>query len=249
MNELAGAATGAVTVDASPAPAGSEGDYANRLRWGPRLLGRFASEPALAITACYLFIGAVGLFSSYWYYRALGIPVLEYYQVSDFLIAGLRDGFNFLALLAMLALGLVAYSSAWFELRNPERVRQLRRHWWARLWFNRYASPLRKRRWHDPSPELALLLGTLLGGGVLMVDHANDRAQAVRDGAGRPLRITLQGDARPLQGEARLVGTSSSHVFLHWPANGRTEALPVEAVARIEHLPRMPSPKPPMEQP
>lgn len=215
-------------------------EYANRMAWGPRVLARLARDPALGITAAYVFVGAVGLWSSYWYYRALGIPVLEYYQISDFLIAGLRDPFNFVALLAMLLVGLLSYSSAWYELRNPGRVAELRRRWWGRLWFNRYASPHRVRRWYDPSPELVLLLGVLLGGGSLMITHARDRADGVRAGAGTPLRITLQGERDPLQGHARLVGTSSSHVFLFWPANGRAEALPVEAVARIEHLPRRP---------
>lgn len=216
------------------------GGFANRMRWGPRVLARLVREPGLAITASYLFVGAVGLWSSYWYYRALGIPVLEYYQASDFLIAGLRDPYNFLALLVALALGLISYSSAWYALRHPERVAQLRRRWWGWLWFNPLADPHRARRWYDLSPELALLLAVLLGGGALMVEHARDRAHALRAGAGTPLRITLQGDRLALQGQARLAGTSSSHVFLYWPANGRSEALPAEAVARIEHLPRRP---------
>ncbi len=211
-------------------------EYANRLRWGPRALARLAREPALAITASYLFVGAVGLWSSYWYYRALGIPVLEYYQASDFLIAGLRDPFNFVILLVALALGLLSYSSAWYELQHPQRVAALRKRWWGWLWFNSYASPHRERRWYDLSPELALALGVLFGGGAVMMSHAHDRADALRAGEGTPLRITLQGERAPLQGEARLAGTSSSHLFLYWPANGRTEALPAESVARIEYL-------------
>jgi hypothetical protein len=214
--------------------------FANRLGWGPRMLSRLVREPALAITVSYLFVGAVGLWSSYWYYRALGIPVLEYYQASDFLIAGLRDPYNFLALSIALALGLISYSSAWYALRHPERVAALRRRWWGWLWFNPLADPHRTRRWYDLPPELALTLAVLLGGGALMVEHARDRAHALRAGEGTPLRITLQGDRLPLQGQARLAGTSSSHLFLYWPANGRTEALPAEAVARIEHLPRRP---------
>lgn len=215
-------------------------EYANRMGWGPRALTRLAREPALAITVGYLFVGAVGLWSSYWYYRALRIPVLEYYQASDFLIAGLRDPYNFLALLFALALGLMSYSSAWYALRHPDRVAALRRRWWGWLWFNPLADPHRARRWYDVSPELALGLAVLLGGGALMVEHARARAHALRAGEGSPLRITLQGEQLPLQGEARLAGTSSSHLFLYWPANGRTEALPAEAVARIEHLPRRP---------
>lgn len=213
-------------------------EYANRLGWGPRVLSRLVREPALAITASYLFVGVVGLWSSYWYYRTLGIPVLEYYQVSDFLIAGLRDPFNFLILLVALTLGLVSYSSAWYELHNPGRVARLRQRWWGRVWFNRFASPHRVRRWYDLSPEAALALGVLLGGGTVMMSYAIDRADALRAGGGAPLRITLQGERLPLQGDARLAGTSSSHVFLYWPANGRTEALPAQSVARIEYLPR-----------
>lgn len=223
-----------------PAPDPAPGGYANRMRWGPRALARLAREPALAITLAYLFVGAVGLWSSVWYYRALGIPVLEYYQASDFLVAGLRDPVNFLLLVLVVALGLVSYSSSWYELRQPGRVDAMRRHWWGRLWFNRFASPRRARRWFDLSPELALGLATLLGGGTMLIEHATRRAEAIRSGAGIPLRITLQGERAPLQGQARLAGTSSSHVFLYWPANGRSEALPVEAVARIEHLPRRP---------
>ena len=224
----------AVPAKAPPA------EYANRMGWGPRALVRLAQEPALAITASYLFVGAVGLWSSYWYYRSLGIPVLEYYQISDFLIAGLRDPYNFLVLLIALGAGLLSFSSAWYELHHPERVTKLRRRWWGRLWFNRYSSPHRVRRWYDLSPELSVALCVLLGGGALMMNHARHRADALRAGEGRPLRITLQGESAPLQGTARLAGTSSNHVFLVWPANGRTEALPTESVARVEYLPRTP---------
>lgn len=223
-----------------PAPGG----YANRMRWGPRVVARLVREPALAITLAYLFVGAVGLWSSVWYYRALGIPVLEYYQAGDFLVAGLRDPVNFLLLLLVIAVGLVSYSSSWYELRHPARVDAMRRRWWGRLWFNRFASPRRARRWFDLSPEGALVLATVFGGGTMLIEHATRRAEALRAGAGAPLRITLQGERLPLQGHARLAGTSGSHVFLYWPANGRSEALPVGAVGRIEHLPRVPARRP-----
>lgn len=216
---------------------GSE-EFANRPGWGLRLFSRLVREPALAITAGYLFVGAVGVWSSYWLYRHFEIPILEYYQASDFLIAGLRDPYNFLALFLVLVLGLFSYSSAWFELRNQARVEALRRHWWARVWFNRWSSPHRRRRWYDVSPESIILAMTLIVGGSLMIDRAEVRAESLRAGETKPLRITLQGESLPLQGDARLIGTSSTHVFLLWPANGRVEALPVQSVARIEHLPR-----------
>lgn len=229
----------ASTKGAAAGPAEVPTEFANRPGWGLRALSRIGREPALAITACYVFVGAVGVWSSYWYYGALGIPILEYYQVSDFLIAGLRDPYNFLALLGVLALALLSYSSAWYELRNPGHVERLRRRWWWRIWFNRWSSPHRPRRWYDLPPESIVLLLVFVSGGSLMVDHATSRAETLRAGGGHPLRVTLQGAHLPLQGEARLAGTSSTHVFLVWPANGRVEALPAQSVARIEHLPRV----------
>lgn len=242
MSDLAPAATIA-PVPAGPAAgqariAEGAAGYANRPGWGLRLLSRLRREPALAVTAGYLFVCAVGLWSSYWYYRALRIPVLEYYQASDFLVAGLRDPFNFVAVGVAVLAGVVSYSSAWFELRQPARVQALRRHWWGRLWFNRYASPLRQRRWYDVAPETALVLAVVLGGGSVMANHAMERADAWLAGSGKPVRVTLQGAEAPLQGSARLAGVSASHLFLVWPANGRVEALPLESVARMEYLPR-----------
>ena len=58
------------------------------------------------------------------------------------------------------------------------------------------------------------------------------------DGGGEAVRVTLGGDALPLQGTARLLGTTGGYVYLDWPANGRTEVLVQENVSRIEVLPR-----------
>ena len=225
--------------DAQPAQPMTSDDYANRMRWLPRLIPLIKREPGLAITLAYFLVGAVGLWSSYWYYREFGLPILEDYQVSDFLIAGLRDPFNFLALLVMLAVALLAYLTAWYEIRHPETVAALRdEKFWGRLVFPRHASPFRRRRWYDLSPEAVVLLGLVLGSGSVMISHADDRADEIKQGGGTPLRVTLSGERLPLQGEARLIGTTSTHLLLYWPANGRTEVMSHEAVARIERLTR-----------
>lgn len=230
-------------ADTAPAPVVAlqplkPDDYANRMRWLPRIIPLFKREPALAITLSYLLVGAIGLWSSYWYYREFGIPILEYYQVGDFLVAGLRDPFNFFALLLMGSVAFIAYGAAWYEIQNPEKVATLRERWWGRIIFMQYSSPFRQRRWHDISPEATVLLALLLGGGSMMMSHADARADVLKRGEGTPLKITLMGSDAPLQGEARLIGTSSTHLFLYWPANGRTEILAHEAIARIERLPR-----------
>ncbi|MDO5610267.1 MAG: hypothetical protein Q4G62_05755 [Pseudomonadota bacterium] len=214
-------------------------EYANRLYWWPRMVRLFKQEPALAITLSYLLVGLVGVWSSYWYYRQFGIPILQYYQVSDFLISGLREPLNFLALLLIFGFSaLVHIGTVNYEIRNPVRVARMRKTRWGRLWFPEAASAFRRRRWYDIPPELIIFLACAIGGGSVMMSKAEQRADQLRAGLGAPLAITLQGSPLPLQGDARLIGTSSSHIFLYWPANGRTEAVASSSLARIERLPR-----------
>lgn len=234
-----GMSENAATPATAPAPQPpAPRDYANRMRWLPRIIPLFKREPALAITLSYLLVGAIGLWSSYWYYREFGLPILEYYQVGDFLIAGLRDPLNYMAFLMMLLVGLLAYSVTWYEMRYPDKVVTLRQRKWGRLLFPEYASAFRPRRWYDLSPELVITLGLMLGSGSVMVSHADTRASEIKSGGGTRLRITLAGERLSLQGEARLIGTSTTHIFVYWPSNGRTEIFVHEAVARIERLPR-----------
>lgn len=203
------------------------------------MLQLFKQEPALAITLSYLLVGLVGLWSSYWYYREFGISILQYYQVSDFLISGLREPVNFLALVLIFGFSaFVHVGTVNYEIRNPVRVARMRKTWWGRLWFPDIASAFRKRRWYDVPPELAIFLACAFGGGSVMMSKAEKRADEIRAGQGTALAITLQGSLQPLQGNARLIGTTASHIFLYWPSNGRTEAVSSQSVARIERLPR-----------
>ncbi|WWW35047.1 hypothetical protein V8017_19585 [Stenotrophomonas rhizophila] len=48
-------------------------------------------EPALIVSAGYVLLSLLGLWSSYFFYRGFQLSILDYLQVSDFLVAGLRD--------------------------------------------------------------------------------------------------------------------------------------------------------------
>ncbi len=217
---------------------GEHAEYAHRLSWGIQVWQRLKRDPALAVTLAYLVVAAIGVWSSYWYYRSFRIDILDYFQASDFIVAGLRDPMSFVFLGVMLLAALVSYAPSAYELRQPQKVEAWRKRWWGRVVFLEFASPFRRRRWHDISPEAAILLALALGGGSLLMIRAADRAAAIVANAGRPLQVTLAGSTRPLLGEARLIGTSSAYVFLYWPANGRAEALPQQALSRLEMLPR-----------
>lgn len=214
------------------------GRYANRFLWFPRVLALLREQPALTVSVGYLLLALIGLWSSYWFYRGFGIAIIEYYEVSDFLIAGLRDPYNLLALVGISALMAVAYAPALYELRSREKVAEYRRRWWGRIVFPGFGSPFRLRRWYDMSNDGIITFAIFLGAGALMIGHAEERVASLVAGGGKPVRVTLLGHVDPLQGQARVLGTSTDFVFLYWPSNGRTEAVAKDTLGRIEMLPR-----------
>ncbi len=48
-------------------------------------------EPALIVSAGYVLLSLLGLWSSYFFYLRFQLSILDYLQISDFLVAGLRD--------------------------------------------------------------------------------------------------------------------------------------------------------------
>ena len=103
--------------------------------WILRVWARLSHEPTLMLSAAYLGVSFLGLWASYWFYRGFGLPILEYMQPSDYLVAGLREPVYALLLLASVA---IAWGVSWPETwrrQHPERVEALRAHWWGRLVF------------------------------------------------------------------------------------------------------------------
>lgn len=196
-------------------------------------------EPTLLFTLAYVGVTAIGIWSSYWFYRHFRISVVEYFQVGDFVVAGLREPVNLLSFGLIMALMALTYLPTYYEYRHPQQVDRIRRtHWWGRLVFPLSSSPFVRRRWYQLSPETMVFCVLLIALATLTVSHARDKARAIVDGGGQRVRVTLSGERQPLQGEARLLGTSNGYVYLYWPENGRTEVIVQESIARVETLPR-----------
>jgi hypothetical protein len=203
------------------------------------LIPLFKREPTLLFTLAYLGVTVIGIWSSYWFYRHFRIPVVEYFQVGDFVVAGLREPVNLLSFTAVMLLMALTYLPTYYEYRHAQQVDRIRKtRWWAPLVFPISSSPFVRRKWYQFSPEAMALSVLLIALATLTVSHARDKARAIVEGGGHRVRVTLSGERLPLQGEARLLGTSNGYVYLYWPENGRTEVLVQESVARIETLPR-----------
>lgn len=202
---------------------------------------RMRHEPSLMFTTAYVFVSCIGLWANFWFYRGFHLPILEYMQVTDYLVAGLRDPFYALVMVFSVAgIFLVSWPDIW-RRRHPVRVAQLQRHWWGRLLFPR--SNVYRWKGVGMTPETGLVVAALWGTAGFTAAYVHDKAADIRNGNnGSPVQVTLAGDATPQPGRARLLGTSGSFVFLWWPEQQRAEAVPIESVGRLTVLPRAAKP-------
>lgn len=195
---------------------------------------RVRREPALLFTTAYLLLSMLGLWCSYWFYRGFRLPVLDYLQASDFLVAGVRDPVYALVLLAGVGIVLLVSWPETLRLRNPARVRALcARHRGWRLLFTPSALTSWQSTGLRPLTAMVAAVGlTMVAGSALYV---SSRAQTIRqDGAGNPVLVQFSGQLSTPLRPARLLGTSSAFVFLWWPDQQRAEAVPIATIARLQ---------------
>ncbi|HEY5804607.1 MAG TPA: hypothetical protein VIT90_13015 [Lysobacter sp.] len=216
--------------------------------WVTRAWKRMLREPSLLFTVAYVFVSFIGLWANYWFYRGFDLPILEYMQASDYLVAGLRDPVYALLLLSSVLLALMVSWPETFRRDHPARVVELRRRWWGRMVFMN----VRGMYWKGVglAPETGIVLAVF--GGVVMASatYVAYKADHIREGtAGNRVEVTLAGAAAPLPHGARLLGTSGAFVFLWWPHSHRAEAVPIESIGRLQNLAPPPPRAPPAARP
>lgn len=197
-----------------------------------QLWRRVLREPSLMVTLGYVFVSFIGLWSSYWFFRGFHLPILEYMQASDFLVAGLRDPAYAILLSASVAIAVGVSWPETYRREHPERVQALRKRWWGRLVF----SDWKWGRWssvglaHETGIVVAVLWG-LIAASAAYVSAKGDR---IRNGdSGHRVEVTLAGDSVAQPRSARLLGTSSAFVFMWWPDRKVAEAVPIESIGRL----------------
>lgn len=237
------APSASVAADAAE-PARSAASPRRHPAWAVRAWQRLAAEPSLALSVGYVLVSLLGLWANYWFYRQFRLPILEYMQASDYLVAGLRDPRYLLALLLSVATALLLTWPETYRRRFPSRVLRYRRRWWGRALFPQ----ARFLRWSGlgMKPETGIVFA--VGIGMLMVTlvYVLEKAGQIREhGAGHAVQVTLSDASAPLPGQARLLGTSSAYVFLWRPRQRVAEAVPIEAVARLRSVAAEPVAAPP----
>ncbi|HTA66179.1 MAG TPA: hypothetical protein VK753_11795 [Xanthomonadaceae bacterium] len=198
-------------------------------QWNLRAL----REPTLLLTATYLATSAIGLWASYCFYKPFGIAVLDYMQPADFLVAALHDPMYFLVVLAGAFLSWIGSRIDAYRERRPHRVEAIReKRWWGPIVFPRWRDKLSDKGFTAEYVFAAMLLGIAAW---LISDYTAVQSQRVLQGQGTRIAITYNNHDKPEAKQPILLGTNTAWVFLYWPEDGTSEAVPQGQVARIDY--------------
>jgi len=156
----------------------------------------------------------IGMFYAWSYLREFGINVFNYAQVSDFLVASLKEPFTWL--LVVLAVLLVQFDnicSRRVEKKGPAR------------WIRWYASP--RYRLINNFVAVYIVLSFIF-------IYAGMQARTTKAGEGKFVDVTYaDGDAATSR---MLLGTTGQFVFLFDNLSQRVEIHPLESIDSITFL-------------
>lgn len=199
---------------------------------------RALREPTLLLTATYLATSAIGLWASYCFYKPFGIRVLDYMQPADFLVAALHDPMYFLVVAAGAFLSWLGSRIDAFRERQPQRVAAIREStWWGPLVFPPWRDKLSDRGFTAEYVFAAFLLGFAA---LLISYYTAIQSRRVLAGQGTRITITYNNHDKPEARQPVLLGSTTAWVFLYWPEDHVSEAVPQGQVARIDY--QLPAP-------
>ena len=176
-----------------------------------RLAAIFREHPALLVSALYVAASVVGMFYSWVYLRNFGINVFNYAQISDFLLASLKEPFTWgwVALAVVLIMLDNAYSRR-VGGRNPAR------------WLRWYGSP----RYRLVNNFAAMILV-----GIFIFTYASGRADDTMNGKGKLVDVSFADDEADQT--LTLLGTTGQFIFLYDVDIRRVQVHPLEAIHAI----------------
>jgi len=183
--------------------------------WLRRML---VEHPGLFASGIYFVASLVGLIYSWAFLGAFGINVSRYAELSDFLLASLKQPFTWL--LTLLAVALILMDNA-MSLRVERR------------------KPGRLFRWYgnERYRQINYLLASLMVI-VFLFAYAKMNEQKIRKGKEETVSVYLT-DASPAK-QLVILGTTSKFVFLYDHTSERVDIHPIENILMISK----PSPNP-----
>ena len=179
--------------------------------WPRRLL---SEHPAFLFSSIYVAASIVGMAFSWDYLRRFGINVFLYAEISDFMLASLKEPVTWAYVLtAIVIVGSDNAMSEWASRKTSSR------------WLRWYTSPRYR--------AINYLAGLVIF--VLLVHlYAINKAKAMYEGEGEAVSVELTDGSPPK--EALLLGTTAKFLFLYQPQHDQVDIHPNEAVLMIRKV-------------
>ena len=189
--------------------------------------GWLRDNPGLVLTGAYVLASLIGMAYIFHFFRRFRINVLEFTEVSDFLVVVVREP-------ATIALALSSIPLYWIYMRTSMPVMQRMQRRWPRLGGN----PAKRRQKIEIARKMApyVQAGFVIVYAMLfMLLYSAYQASRVRDGRFPVVTVEYKTDAVTGDGPvtATLLGTTSRFLFVYRPETRRAEAIPFDAIARL----------------
>lgn len=171
-----------------------------------------SDHPALVVSGFYVAASVVGMFYSWVFLREFGINVFNYAQVSDFLLASLKEPMTWaLVLLAGMLVHLDNMSSRRFGRRENRSK-----------WVAWYGTP--RYRFFNNFAVVALVA-------LYIYVFAWDQARDTRAGSGKIVDVMFADSGAATS--ALMLGTTGQFVFLYDDTTERVDIHPIENIHSI----------------
>ena len=199
-------------------------------------------QPGLLLSLSYLLVSLLGIFFTWSMYHKLGVDYLQFAEITDFLMAVLREP---LTLLLAASAVLVTFLLHWMLIREQRyfSVNQ------PKNWFSRTYKLLSD--WSYSNIVALEIVACLLYCFVFVSLYGEWKSAQLRAGHGNQVSIQLTDENQPLQ--RILLGDSSRYLFLFDSAAGHVEAIPHENILKltmvVSSAPQSPEQAPPKTLP
>ncbi len=183
----------------------------------------FREHSGLMVSAGYLLLTAVGITYDYLFFELFHIPILNFSQPSDFLLAGFRQPVLFiLFVFSIVAVWrIVVKDRKWRERSSKYRHLAVRME--EKAWFSTWIL--------YPLVACAYFFSTT-------AMYAKYTASEILMGRGKQITVELNANYTDTAHKDHdtvtlLLGSNTSFVFLYSPKEGQVKVLPIASIARI----------------
>jgi hypothetical protein len=187
-----------------------------------KIIKIFEQDKTLFFTVSYLILTGIGMSFSGFYYLYFNINILEYSQISDFILIAFKDPFYILFFILTVGLAYSLYFlDKWLLKKFPK--------FWR---LSHKFSPF------SPSANTYLFTyGLLIFGYTIQsaIIYARYNVKNVKAGKGSHVKMYLTTGVEPVEKDSLpvLIGTTSSVVFLYYPQSKSTEIVPFNSIRKI----------------